>query len=227
MEETHNPKRRRTNLSTNELYSETGAVVTLSGIRELWETGELTDLVLRAVCDGTSDESPIKVHSVLVAACSPTLKAMLCNGMRESAQRTIVLQDIAPIALGQLVRFMYTDSLQIGPDSASALFVASDMLGMTSAKELCISWLEKHVNVESAVTVLDLADRHCCPRLQEVCELYICRHFAEFTTVIRGGATPITGLSEDQLSRVLTHDAVTVDTEIEVCLLYTSDAADE
>ena len=111
---------------------------------------------------------------------------------------------------------MYTDSLQIGPDSIFALFVASDMLGMASAKELCISSLEKHVNVESAVTVLDLADRHCCPRLQEVCELYICGHFTEFTTVLRAGATPIAGLSENQLSRVLAHDAVAVDAEIEV-----------
>ena len=211
---THNQKRRRTNRSADELYAETAATLKLCGIRELWETGELTDLVLCADCVGTSDESPpIKVHSVIMAAYSPTLIAMLCNGMRESKQSTIVLRDIAPVTLSQLVRFMYTDSLQIGPDSASALFVASDMLGMTSAKELCISWLEKHVNVESAVTVLDLADRHCCPGLQEVCELYICRHFTEFTTMLRAGATPITGLSE---SRVLAHDALTVDTEIKV-----------
>ena len=80
----------------------------------------------------------MKVHSVVVAACSKTLKAMLSNGMRESKQEIIILRDISPIALRQLVRFMYTESLQIGPDSASALFVASDMLGMTSAKELCI-----------------------------------------------------------------------------------------
>ena len=58
-QQTHNnPKRRRTNLSSDELYAETGPFLTLSRIRELWETGELTDLVLRAVCDGTSDESP-------------------------------------------------------------------------------------------------------------------------------------------------------------------------
>ena len=200
-----NLKRRRTGLSSDvDLYAEAGAAVKLSGICELWEKGELTDLILCAECDGTSDGSPMKVHSVVMAVCSPILKAMLCNGMRESGQGTIILKDISPVALGQRVRFMYTDSLQIGPDSASALLVASDMLGMTSAKELCISWLEKHVNVESAVTVLDLADRHCCPRLQEVCELYICRHFTEFITVTRAGAAPVSGLSEVQLSRILT-----------------------
>ena len=35
MAQTHNPKRRLANLSIDELYAETGAVVTLSGIREL------------------------------------------------------------------------------------------------------------------------------------------------------------------------------------------------
>ena len=210
---THNQKRRRTNRSADELYAETAATLKLCGIRELWEKGELTDLDLRAECDGTSDESPpMKVHSVVVAACSKTLKAMLSNGMRESKQEIIILRDISPIALRQLVRFMYTDSLQIGPDSASALFVASDMLGMMSAKELCIDWLEKHINVESAVTVLNLAERHGCPKLQEVCKLYICGHFTEFVTVTHAGAALVSGLSEDQLSRILTFGALNVDT---------------
>eukprot|EP00617_Octactis_speculum_P025821 CAMPEP_0185768784 /NCGR_PEP_ID=MMETSP1174-20130828/52178_1 /TAXON_ID=35687 /ORGANISM="Dictyocha speculum, Strain CCMP1381" /LENGTH=90 /DNA_ID=CAMNT_0028453637 /DNA_START=143 /DNA_END=411 /DNA_ORIENTATION=- len=87
-----NNKRRRTGLSTDELYAETAATLKLCGIRELWEKGELTDLDLRADCDGTSDESPpMKVHSVVVAACSKTLKAMLSNGMRESKQEIIIL----------------------------------------------------------------------------------------------------------------------------------------
>ena len=96
-------KRRRSGLSTiYELHSEPGAVVKLAGICELWERGELTDLVLRAKCDGTSNESPIKVHRIVAAACSPTLKAMLCNDMRESVEDCITLQDIAPTALDQL-----------------------------------------------------------------------------------------------------------------------------
>ena len=87
----------------------------VAGIYDLWERGTFTDLVLRAKCDGTSNESPIKVHRIVAAACSPTLKAMLCNDMRESVEYSITLQDIAPTALDQLVRFMYTDSLEIMP----------------------------------------------------------------------------------------------------------------
>ena len=60
-----NNKRRRTGLSTDELHAETAATLKLCGIRELWEKGELTDLGLRAECDGTSDESPMKVHGVI------------------------------------------------------------------------------------------------------------------------------------------------------------------
>ena len=102
-------KRRRTDLSTiHELHGETGAVVKLTGIRELWEREKFTDLVLQAKCDGTSDVAPIKVHRVVVAACSPTLEAMLCHDMRESVEGSITLQDIAPTALDELVRFMYT-----------------------------------------------------------------------------------------------------------------------
>ena len=95
----------------------------LAGIRELWEKGELTDLVLRAKCDGTSNEPPIKVHRIVAAACSPTLKAMLCNDMRESVEDSITLQDIAPTALDELVRFMYTDSLLIGWTMKALLWI--------------------------------------------------------------------------------------------------------
>ena len=69
----------------------------LTGIRELWERGKLTDLVLQAKCDGTSDVAPIKVHKVVVAACSPTLEAMLCHDMRESVIGSIILQDIEDV----------------------------------------------------------------------------------------------------------------------------------
>ena len=147
--------------------------------------------------------APIKVHRVVVAACSPTLEAMLCHDMRDSVKGSITLQDIAPTALDELVRFMYTDSLLIGPDTASALLAASDMLGMTSAKELCINWLEKHVNTESVVTVLNLAERHGCHELQDVCELHICKHFTECKTAKEAETAPVQRLSEVQLSRIL------------------------
>ena len=69
----------------------------LTGIRELWEREKFTDLVLQAKCDGTSDVAPIKVHRVVVAACSPTLEAMLCHDMRESVEGSIILQDIEDV----------------------------------------------------------------------------------------------------------------------------------
>ena len=90
------------------LHGETGAVVKLTGIRELWEGGKLTDLVLQAKCDGTSDVAPIKIHKVVVATCCPTLEAMFCHDMRKSVKGSIIVQDIAPTALDDLVRFMYT-----------------------------------------------------------------------------------------------------------------------
>ena len=54
-----NLKRRRKGLSSSgELCAEAGAIVKLSGICELWEKGELTDLILTAECDGTTSASP-------------------------------------------------------------------------------------------------------------------------------------------------------------------------
>ena len=44
----------------SKLHDQTGAVVNLIGIRELWERGKLTDLVLQAKCDGTSSPSRLK-----------------------------------------------------------------------------------------------------------------------------------------------------------------------
>ena len=44
-----------------------------------------------------SGVAPLKVHKVVVAACSPTLEAMLCLEIRGSVEGSIILQDIEDV----------------------------------------------------------------------------------------------------------------------------------
>ena len=44
-----------------------------------------------------SGVAPLKVHKVVVAACSPILEAMLCRDMRGSVEGFIILQNIEDV----------------------------------------------------------------------------------------------------------------------------------
>ena len=47
-------------------------------------------------------------HRVVLASCSPYLRAMFTCGMKESTQDEIMLRDIEPQAMELLIEFAYT-----------------------------------------------------------------------------------------------------------------------
>ncbi|CAL4933464.1 unnamed protein product [Urochloa decumbens] len=77
-----------------------------------------------------------------------------------------------------LLTFMYTDTfpeMKGQEESAMAqnLLVAADRYFLERLKLICEDKLSKHIDTDSAVTILALAERHNCPGLKEACLQFV------------------------------------------------------
>ncbi|TVU23945.1 hypothetical protein EJB05_23124, partial [Eragrostis curvula] len=102
-------------------------------------------------------------HKCILASRSPVFKDQFFG-------------DMEPNVFKALLHFIYTDSLpKIKQDSKKKiqtlrrLIVAADRYGMERLKLICDDALSYHVDASTAVTALQLAEKHGCPRLKHAC----------------------------------------------------------
>ncbi|VAI27289.1 unnamed protein product [Triticum turgidum subsp. durum] len=115
-------------------------------------------------------------HRCVLAARSPVFKAELFGAMKESSAAGIHIHGMRPEVFRNLLQFVYTEELpsvtQEEEDEAAMaqhLLVAADRYGMERLKLLCENRLCEHINVNTVVTTLVLAEQHGCPGLKESC----------------------------------------------------------
>jgi len=71
----------------------------------------MNDLRLKGqLCDVTLcvDQQEFHAHKVVLAGCSPYLRAMFTNGMLESGKSMITIRDIEPQTMETLLIYLYT-----------------------------------------------------------------------------------------------------------------------
>ena len=71
----------------------------------------MNDLRLkRQLCDVTLcvDQQEFPAHKVVLAGCSPYLRAMFTNGMLESGKSMVTIRDIEPQTMESLLNYLYT-----------------------------------------------------------------------------------------------------------------------
>ncbi|TVU31097.1 hypothetical protein EJB05_22766, partial [Eragrostis curvula] len=116
-------------------------------------------------------------HRCVLAARSAVFEAELFGPMKESANMAVIpVVDMEAEVFGALLHFVYTDMLHCGSGSklqqasmAQHLLVAADRYGLERLKLLCEDKLCKHIDMDSVVTILLLAEQHNCPGLKKAC----------------------------------------------------------
>ena len=120
-------------------------------------------------------------HRCVLAARSPVFMAELFGPWIENAAATgtcVRIDDMEPTVFRALLHFIYTDTLpelKEGDDGgdkvavAQGLLGAADRYGVERLKLICEDILCVHVDTRTAVTMLELADKHGCHRLMEAC----------------------------------------------------------
>jgi hypothetical protein len=172
------------------------------------------------------------VHAVVVAACSPYLRALLSTQIGRGASSPLpassgpassgppssslshgahTLKGVSSEALEAIVRYMYTDRLDLSADTVMATLAASDLLQLDGAKALCCEWLEQHIDCANAFLVQAAAERYGCGRLLKTTQRFVHLEFADMV-----GDASFLELGEDPLKALLTSDDIRVRSEAEV-----------
>ncbi|XP_076315687.1 BTB/POZ domain-containing protein 6-like [Tachypleus tridentatus] len=97
-------------------------------------------------------------HKVLLAMASPVFEAMFCGDMADKA-KVIRVSDVAPIGFENLLRYAYTDALNLQS-------VEDAILTATAAKKYllphllreCFTYIERNVTPQSVCQVLEFAN---------------------------------------------------------------------
>ncbi|CAN6299408.1 unnamed protein product [Urochloa humidicola] len=118
-------------------------------------------------------------HRLVLAARSPVFKAELYGAMKESVSTNVIpIHDMDAEVFSALLTFMYTDTFpemkgQEEYAMVQNLLVAADMYFLERLKLICEDKLSKHIDTDSAVTILALAEQHNCPGLKEACLQFV------------------------------------------------------
>ncbi len=129
----------------------------------------LTDFVV------VVEEKEFKVHRVILAAHSPVFKKMFETEMREQKEGRVVLDDVTPDVIEELLTYMYTGELPNLMELKEELFQAVDKYEITCThlKAACEAALCDSITVYNALDMLILADTHNAEQLRALCKHFI------------------------------------------------------
>lgn len=127
----------------------------------LLDAGEYGDVLLHA------DGRDLRVYRGILAARSPVFAAMFANRMKESKRGRVDITDVSYEVLREVVRYAYTGRAPEADKMSGELLAAADKYDMERLRIMCEKALWSGLSVDTAASVLALADRHSSGELKK------------------------------------------------------------
>ncbi|KAK3699556.1 hypothetical protein QZH41_003934 [Actinostola sp. cb2023] len=177
----------------------------LSRLQELRTRKELCDVTL--VVEGRE----IVVHRAVLAATSRYFNALFTSPMSEKSMKIVEIKEVDPEALEVLINFAYTSRLTITDTNVQNLFIASDRLEFKSAKDACIDFIMRQIEISNCLRILALAERHGLKVLKAAANNCITNNFIEVVET-----EDFKNLNSSQVLELLCKDDIKVSSEKQV-----------
>ncbi|XP_039437790.1 speckle-type POZ protein-like isoform X3 [Culex pipiens pallens] len=122
-------------------------------------------------------------HRAILAVRSPVFAAMFKHTeMAESQQKRVVIQDIEPHVFEEVLRFIYTDTVQGLDKLAHELLAAADKYALDRLRNMCEECLGKNLSVETVTKTLHLADLYHAKQLHQLAVQFIAKNIKSMQT---------------------------------------------
>ncbi|XP_035218022.1 uncharacterized protein LOC118191335 [Stegodyphus dumicola] len=127
----------------------------INDLQNLYRSAKLSDITIIV------GSKTFPAHKFILCARSSVFSRMLQIKMSESTSSTVVISDVKPDIMDELLLFMYSEKLE-KPLEATAmqLYAAADKYDIPALKEKCSSFLKSNFHVRNVCKVLHLADMH-------------------------------------------------------------------
>lgn len=126
----------------------------------------------------------VHAHRAVLAARSDHFRALFASGMRDAAggECEVELEGISHAAFSWLLRFLYTNNVDVSPSDAVELYSIADMFTVSVLKDLCEARVRKGLTIPTAAELLVRCDVHpSCAPLRAMCLRFIVSHFDAVT----------------------------------------------
>lgn len=120
----------------------------------------------------------VPAHKFVLSVGSAVFDAMFNGGMATSASE-VDLPDVEPVAFLSLLRFLYTDEVQIGPESVMTTLYTAKKYAVPSLETACVEFLKKNLSADNAFMLLTQARLFDEPQLANLCLEMIDKHTNE------------------------------------------------
>ncbi|XP_035216425.1 speckle-type POZ protein B-like [Stegodyphus dumicola] len=126
-----------------------------SNFRSMYKSGKLSDVNIVV----GSDYFP--AHKFILCARSSVFSRMFHSEMSESTSSSVVISDVEPDIMDELLLFMYSGKLEKPlEETAMLLYSAADKYDVPALKKMCSLFLKFNFHIRNICSVLQLADMH-------------------------------------------------------------------
>ncbi|XP_004623538.2 BTB/POZ domain-containing protein 1 isoform X1 [Octodon degus] len=146
----------------------------------------------------------IPAHRFVLAAGSAVFDAMFNGGMATTSAE-IELPDVEPAAFLALLRFLYSDEVQIGPETVMTTLYTAKKYAVPALEAHCVDFLTKHLRADNAFMLLTQARLFDEPQLASLCLDTIDKN-----TMDAISAEGFTDIDIDTLCAVLERDTLSI-----------------
>ncbi|XP_029469797.1 BTB/POZ domain-containing protein 2 isoform X2 [Rhinatrema bivittatum] len=144
----------------------------------------------------------IPAHRFVLAVGSAVFDAMFNGGMATTSTE-IDLPDVEPAAFLALLKFLYSDEVQIGPETVMTTLYTAKKYAVPALEAHCVEFLKKNLRADNAFMLLTQARLFDEPQLASLCLENIDKNTADAIT-----AEGFTDIDLDTLVAVLERDTL-------------------
>eukprot|EP00072_Mus_musculus_P067590 XP_017169353.1 PREDICTED: BTB/POZ domain-containing protein 2 isoform X2 [Mus musculus] len=144
----------------------------------------------------------VPAHRFVLAVGSAVFDAMFNGGMATTSTE-IELPDVEPAAFLALLKFLYSDEVQIGPETVMTTLYTAKKYAVPALEAHCVEFLKKHLRADNAFMLLTQARLFDEPQLASLCLESIDKNTADAIA-----AEGFTDIDLDTLVAVLERDTL-------------------
>lgn len=146
----------------------------------------------------------IPAHKFVLAVGSAVFDAMF-NGQLSVTQEEIELPDVEPQAFLALLRFLYSDEVEIGHETVMTVLYTAKKYAVPALEQACVDFLKRNLSHDNAFMLLTQARLFDEPQLAALCLETIDKNTADSLT-----AEGFTDIDNNTLCMVLERDTLRI-----------------
>ena len=101
--------------------------------------------------------------------CTCSVKYLITGHFKIIAEEEIELPDVEPASFLALLRFLYSDEVQIGPETVMTTLYTAKKYAVPALEKHCVDFLKRHLCADNAFMLLTQARLFDEPQLAALC----------------------------------------------------------